>query len=594
MHRWEEIMDINKISPRLQLALRYEDLLSEAAKILFQVPGNPDRWQIIVTYAGDVTQTITDLNMDVVKVGSKFLVATIPKENIGTLSLSEQIMELSLPAELSYVDIGLGSICASNIGLPTSQFNVTGEGVLVAVIDSGINYSYLDFLNADNTTRIRFIWDQTIEGTAPEGFNRGAEYTQEQINTALQAGSREAQLQIVPSEDESGHGTAMASIAAGNARSSNGTNKGVAPDSDLIIVKIGNYESGSNRPTDMDVMEGISYALDKSRQLNMPISIILGIGDSLTGHDGYTALENYIEEISYIWVCNISVAAGNEADKGCHVSGQFREGTVETLQFVLQGDKQTYGCCIWKEFIDEAEMVIQAPNGERTDELSRKTPNRAYLFDNTAVLINFLEPTSNITRQEVFIWFQAQGTANINKGQWNFIITPKSILIGNYNMWAQITESGSRFFNPSVERTLTSPGTSRGGTTVGAFNAQTTQIAPFSGRGYTEDNRIKPDLVAPGINIPVANKDSTTGYVSFTGTSAAAAFVGGAYALLLQYGLFILRQRNFYGQRLRVYLVRTATRPSSYAPYPNQNWGYGILCIDAALSYMLDLANTST
>lgn len=587
-------MDINKISPRLQLALRYEDLLSNAAKVLFQVPGNPDRWQIIITYAGDLTQTITELNIEGVKVGNQFLMATIPKENIGTLSLSEQIIELSLPAELSYVDIGLGSVCANNIGLPTSQFSVTGERVLVAIIDSGINYSYLDFLNTDNTTRIRAIWDQTIEGTAPEGFNRGAEYTQEQINEALQAATREEQLQIVPSEDESGHGTAMASIAAGNARSSNGTNKGVAPGSDLIVVKIGNYTLGSTRPTDRDVMEGISYALSKSRQFNLPISIILGVGDSLTGHDGYTALESYIEEISYIWVCNVTIAAGNEADKGCHVSGQFREGNVETLQFVLQGDKQTYGYCLWKEFIDEVEIVIQAPNGERTDSLSRRTPNRAYLFDNTAVLINFLEPTSNITRQEVFIWLQAQGNANINKGQWNFIITPQNILTGNYNMWAQITDSGSSFFNPSVESTLTSPGTSRGGTTVGAFNAQTTQIAPFSGRGYTSDNKIKPDLVAPGINIPVANKDSTTGYVNFTGTSAAAAFVGGAYALLLQYGLFVLRQRNFYGQRLRVYLIRTATRASNYAPYPNENWGYGVLCIEAALSYMLDLANTST
>lgn len=587
-------MDINKISPQLQLALRYEDLLSREAKVLFQMPNDPNRWQIIVTYAGDLTQAIEELNMDVIKVGSKYLMAIIPKENIGTLSTSEQIIELSLPVEQSYIDIGLGSVCASNIGLPTSQFNVTGKGVLVAIIDTGINYSYVDFLNEDNTTRIRYIWDQTIEGKIPVGFRRGAEYTQEQINEALQAENREAQLEIVPSEDDSGHGTAMASIAAGNGRASNGANKGVAPESELIIVKIGNYELGSSRPTDMDVMEGIDYVLGKARELNMPISIILGIGNSLTGHDGYTPLEGYIEEISYVWVCNVTVGAGNEANKGCHVSGQFKEGVTETIQFVMQGDKRSYGCCLWKEFIDEAEMVIQAPNGERTDPLSRRTPNRAYLFDNTAVLVNFLEPVSNITRQEIFIWFQAQGTANINKGQWNFSVTPKSVLIGNYNMWAQITESGSRFFNPSVEQTLTSPGTSRGGTTVGAFNAQTTQIAPFSGRGYTADNRIKPDLVAPGINIPVANKDSTTGYVNFTGTSAAAAFVGGAYALLLQYGLFVLQQRNFYGQRLRVYLVRTATRASSYAPYPNESWGYGVLCIEAALSYMLDLANTST
>lgn len=587
-------MDINKISPRLQLALRYEALLSNDAKILFQQTNDPDRWMIIVTYAGNIDEDIATLNMEVVKVGSRYLTATIPKENIGTLSTSTQVLGLSLPAELSYTDIGLGAVCASNIGLPASQFQVTGREVLVAIIDTGINYSYVDFLNEDNTTRIKFIWDQTIEGNVPEGFNRGAEYTEDEINSALQQSDREAQLRIVPSEDTEGHGTAMASIAAGNGRGSNGRNKGVAPESELIIVKIGNYTLGSSRPTDVDVMEGISYVLGKAKEMNRPISIILGIGDNLTGHDGYTPLESYIDEVSYVAICNITVGAGNEADKDCHVSGTFTEGTTETLQFVMQGDKKTYGCCLWKQFIDEVEMVIQAPNGERTDPLSRRTPNRAYLFDNTAVLINFLEPISNITRQEVFIWFQAQGEANINKGQWNFIITPNSILEGKYNMWAQITSSGSRFFNPSIEETITTPGTARSITTVGAFNAQTTQIAAFSGRGYTADGRVAPDLVAPGIDIPAANRDSSTGYINFTGTSASAAFVGGAYALLLQYGLGVLQQRNFYGQRLKVYLIRTATRPSSYAPYPNNTWGYGVLCIEAALSYMLDLVNTST
>lgn len=587
-------MDINKISPRLQLALRYEALLSASAKALFQTAEDPNRWQIIVTYTGDIDHYIEELEMEVVRVGSRFLMATMPKENIGTLSTSVQVIELSLPVELSYTDIGLSSICMSNIGLPASQFNVTGRGVLVAVIDTGINYSYMDFLNPDNTTRIKYIWDQTIEGNIPEGFNRGAEYTEEEINRALSSESREEQLQIVPSEDVDGHGTALASIAAGNGRGSNGANKGVAIESELIVVKIGNYISGSSRPTNGDVMEGIAYVLNKAEVLNMPISIVLGIGDSLTGHDGLTPLESYIDEVSYTDVCNITVGAGNEANKGRHVSGQFVEGVTETLQFIMQGDEKSYGCCLWKEFIDEIEIVVQAPNGERTEPLSRRTPNRAYLFDNTAVLVNIFEPVTDITRQEAFIWFQAQGTANINKGQWNFIITPRSILNGQYNMWAQITNSGSRFFNPTIEETITSPGAARSVTAAGAFNASTTQIAVFSGRGYTADNRVKPAFVAPGINIPVANKDSSTGYVDFTGTSAAAAFVAGAYALLLQYGLFVLNQSNFYGQRLKAYLIRTANRPTSYGPYPNNTWGYGSICVEAALSYMLDLANTST
>lgn len=587
-------MDLNKISPQLQLALRYEDLLSEDAKVLFQTPGDPSRWQIIVRYTGNVDTLISELEMEVVRVGNQFLIATLPKNNIETLSDNVQIFEMSLPAELSYTEIGLSSICMSNIGLPASQFNVTGRGILIAIIDTGINYSYVDFLNPDNTTRIKYIWDQTLTGNIPEGFNRGAEYTEADINRALSSEGREAQLQIVPSEDTTGHGTALASIAAGNGRDSNGANKGVATESSLIVVKIGSSTLGSNRPTDLDVMEGIKYAVEKSIALEMPMSIVLGIGNSLTAHEGISPLESYINEVSFSHGCNITVGAGNEADKGCHVSGQFVEGTTTTRQFVLQGDKQTYGFCLWKEFIDEVELVIEAPNGERSDPLSRYTPNRAFLFDNTAVLVNFSEANSNITKQEVFIWLQAQGSANINEGQWNFILTPQNILRGNYNMWAQITEVGSQFLNATIEETVTSPGTATSITTVGAFNVSTTQIAVFSGRGDTINNEIKPDLTAPGVNIPVANKDSTTGYVNFTGTSGAAAFVAGAYALLLQYGLMVLNQRSFYGQRLKLYLLRTANRPQVYAPYPNNAWGYGTLCVEAALSYMLDLANTST
>ena len=119
------------------------------------------------------------------------------------------------------------------------------------------------------------------------------------------------------------------------------------------------------------------------------------------------------------------------------------------------------------------------------------------------------------------------------------------------------------------------------------------QLAGFSGRGYTLDGRVKPELVAPGVNVTVPSSREGELYTVMSGTSVAAAFVAGAYILMQAYGIVQLGNIGLYGDALETYLIRNAKRPTANGPYPNKSWGYGILCVEAALNNMREVANNT-
>lgn len=584
-------MITNKISATLQLALRYEGLLNDTFKSLFIVPSEENIWEIVMQYSGNIETILSQYNFTSYDLHGGFAQIFINKLEIPNLSNQPQVIFLSLPTRCEYIDIGLGSVCASNISNPMGNFNVTGAGVLLGVVDSGIDYSHPDFRNEDGTTRIQFLWDQTLEGSPPIGFSSGVEFTSSQINEALSQNTKEEQLAIVPSQDEIGHGTALTGIAAGNGRGSQGNvNRGMAPECELIIVKIGRVSS--EHPRDIDVMQGIHYVLEKAQQLRRPITILLGIGNSLTAHDGNAPLELYIDRQYNTWLSSIVVGTGNEGNRASHTDGGFVEGESQEIQLLIEGEIANYGCCIWKKFSDEINLIINAPNGERTDELSLLTPNRAYVFDQTAVLINFSEPITSTGSQEIFILFQGQGGATINPGIWTLVLTGTYVIEGSFNIWGSIVTDRSnltRFLNSQPERTLTTPSTARKLTSVAAYNSLTQQVAPFSGRGFAIDDVTKPDIAAPGINITVPASGGETLYTTLSGTSVASAFVAGAYVLMMSYGIFQLGNLNFYGDILKIYLLRAARRPSLQAPYPNSIWGYGLLCVEQALVDMKEV-----
>lgn len=593
-------MIANKIDPLLQLALRYERLLSASIKENFIVDAPQNLWEIVMEYLGDL-ETITSRNniQEAYDLNGGFAQITINKNDIGSLSNDIQVLRLSLPVRMDYMDIGLGQICASNLTQPDSTIAATGEGVLLAVIDSGIRYNHPDFITNSGQSRILYLWDQTIgEDSQAVNGGGGVVYTNAEINEALSYETVEEQRRIVPSQDTLGHGTALAGIAGGNGRgSSNARNKGVASGCELIIVKVANRQRGN--PRDVDIMQGINFSIERASELRRPLIILLGMGNNLTGHDGTFPLERYMSRRYDNWLLNFVVGTGNEGNRSSHTSGTLQTGESQTIQISMSASNLSeYGCCIWKRFSDEISIEITAPNGEKTDELTLLTPNRAYLFGEVAVLINYTAQITSVNRKVIYILFVAQKGTALGNGLWTLTLKGNHIVEGSYEVWGsivpQVADNRIEILNPNVEKTLVSPATAEKITSVGAYNRATRQVDAFSGRGFTADGRVAPDIVAPGVNITAPSSEEESLYRTITGTSAAAAFVAGAYAVMMGYGVFTLNNLNYYGEDLRIYLLRNAQRPPNYAPYPNNSWGYGLICVQAALINMKEFSEQTT
>ncbi len=590
-------MVVNKLSSQIQIALRYENLLTPETTALFVKDQILGIWDVIVQYVDDIEKLQEKYEFEVFLLGQGYAELIIQRSKIPDLTNEPSIIYISVPQSMEFTDINLTQVCAQETSLPSGGYNVTGRQFLLAVIDSGINYMHNDFRNEDGTTRIKYLWDQSIPGSPPPGFKEGTVYTKEQINAALKANTKEETLSLIPSVDKLGHGTAMAGVAGGNGRASVGRrNRGMATECEFIIVKVKRSDEGLG-PSTLELMQGLHFALVQAKALQIPLVVLFGSGYNMANHNGDGVLAKYIESVYKTWICNVVVGMGNEADRGSHFKGNVKTGEEKQVEILVESGLVRYAFSIWNPISDELEIVIQSPTGERTDRLSILTPNRAYIFDRTAVIINFTEPAIDNTQNEIFVTFQGQNGEEINKGLWKVTVKGVRILEGQFNIWTKLVPdrlNKTKVLSPELNTTLTIPADSKGLTSVGAYNGSTMQLAGFSGRGYTTDGRVKPEIVAPGINVTVPSTVDGELYTTASGTSIAAAFVAGAYILMQAYGIVQLGNTGLYGDVLEIYLIRNANRPIANAPYPNVSWGYGMLCLEASLNNMRDVANKTT
>lgn len=539
-------------------------------------------WDLIVKYSGDL-EPIEKLPAKVVKMKNEFAIITIKESLIEKLAEFSQIEYIEKPKRLFFeVENGKRVSCIDIIQ-NTRPF-LYGKGVIVAVIDSGIEYSNEDFRKEDGTTRILSLWDQSIEGMAPEGYYIGTEFTEEQINEALGKETRAEQLKIVPSIDSSGHGTAVAGIAAGNGRNSEGRRlAGVASESSLLIVKLGSpRKDGFPRTTEL--MQGIDYVIRKSQQFGMPVAINLSFGNTYGSHDGTSLLERFIDDISNYWKNVICIGSGNEGRSGGHTAGMITDQQEAVIELAVQEGEKTLNVQVWKAYHDVMDILIISPSGTSVGPIQEVLGTQRFVLGETEILLYYGEPSPYSINQEIYIEFLPRNDY-ITNGIWKIILTPKKIINGNYALWlpsANVLNEGTRFLFPVATRTLTIPSTAERAISVSAYDALRFVYADFSGRGGKEGIPLgKPDLAAPGVNVVAPSRDG--GYDSFTGTSFATPFVTGGAALLMEWGIIQGNDPFLYGEKVKAYLRRGAQKLPGFSEYPNPQVGYGALCVSESI-----------
>ncbi|MBE5966153.1 MAG: peptidase S8 [Lachnospiraceae bacterium] len=571
-------MAIGKAEDALNLALDVSETTREKSLDL-GVGYSPatNTWELIVKYSGSLDRIREELNIPIVELLNEYAIVIIPENLINTLAEFEEIEFIEKPRQISF-EVNLGRLVSCINPVQTGVYNLFGEGVYVGIIDSGIDYSHPDFRNEDGTTRIAALWDQTIDGNPPQGYAIGTLYTREQINEALETPMPQ-RLDIVPSSDLSGHGTHVAGIAAGNGRASEGRYRGVASQSELVVVKLGS-SIGDSFPRTTQLMQGIDFAIRYALNAEKPIAINISFGNNYGSHTGVSLLESYINSAANIWKNNIIIGTGNEGAAGNHAHGILRMGETSTVEFAVSDFEFSLNLQIWKNYYDYFDITIIAPNGVRVGPIPRILGTQRFRIAQTEILIYYGDPTPYNPQQEIYIEF-IPILNYINSGIWRIELVPRRIVEGNFDMWLPAGGAKSpetRFLLSSEYITLTIPSTAYRAISVGAYDGHTDSYAPFSGRGFTRSNEIKPDLVAPGVDVMSCAPGG--GYTVRSGTSMATPFVTGSVALLMEWGIVRRNDAYLYGEKLKAYLIDGA-RPLRIEPvYPNRTLGYGALCLE--------------
>ncbi|BEI75502.1 hypothetical protein Rumi1_13000 [[Ruminococcus] torques] len=542
-------------------------------------------WELIVKYSGTL-EAVRQTARSVTELLNGYAVIVIEEERIGQLAQLPEVEFIEKPKKLYFqTDVGRQVSCIDIVqDMPLS---LRGKGTLIGIVDSGIDYENAEFRNEDGTTRIVSLWDQSVNGRPPAGYLAGTEYTREQIDAALATEDKEVRRQMVKTSDVSGHGTAVAGIAAGNGRGSEGRRfRGAAPEAELIIVKMeAPREGGFPRTTEL--MRGVDYIVRKAVELRRPVAINISFGNTYGSHDGTSLVERFLNDIADMWKNVICIGSGNEGASAGHVSGKVRRQISETVELAVQQREPALSIQIWKSYVDEMGVSVISPSGRQAGPFYEFLGAQRYILGDTELLIYYGEPKPYSVKQEIYLSL-LPGKQYIESGVWKIVLTPGRIVDGEYQMWLPTQSSlnmGTAFLQPNSMSTLTIPSTASLAVTVAAYDARTFSYADFSGRGsagmYEGENVLKPDIAAPGVRVTAPVPGG--GYQSFSGTSFAAPFVTGSAALLMEWGIVRGNDPYLYGEKVKAYLRKGAKQLAGYERWPNALLGYGALCVRDSL-----------
>ncbi len=461
---------------------------------------------------------------------------------------------------------------------------IAGKGVIVGAVDTGIDYSHLDFRydsdgdGIEESSRILYILDQT--GL----FN--ATYTKADIEGDLKNGLGPNEGEV-REKDTDGHGTHVMGIAAGDGSASSAGFIGVAPQAWIISVKTTFYTS--------DILAGVRYIFDKAADLGLPAVVNLSLGGQDGPHDGTSLFEQGLDELAQGEGRAIVVSAGNEGDQLLHV-GRTLRGDAYTFSLVPTEDSLNF--VLWYPGTSSFTVTIVPPGGTplavpsgSSDSVSTPAGN-AYV-DNASGGIN-----PNNGDKEVLV--NISGITS--QAPWSVTVTD-AVGGGRFDGW--ITSDNGTILGGDASETVDEPGNAPHVITVGAFNTKNRwisrageedfssqypigQLSYFSSRGPTRDGRRKPEITAPGAWIASAMSSSAPAadyltcpdgvHTLLLGTSMAAPHVTGTIALMLSV------DPTLTSDEIKEKLIQTAKSDGFTGVVPNDSWGWGKLAADAAVT----------
>ena len=491
------------------------------------------------------------------------------------------------PKILSPVDIAANDSAGITEVTGHPFLDLDGSGVIIGIADTGIDYTLPAFRYEDGNSRIIGLWDQTVDGKRKDNIYYGSTYTQDEINNALKSDSP---LSVIPSTDEDGHGTFMASVAA------SGTNdkyRGAAPGASLVCVKLRpagkyyrqRYLLSQDDPTlyeSTDVLLGIKYILDIATEKNMPAVIMIGLGSNTSAHDGNTYFEDYISFVAQRPGYAFVTAGGNEANARHHTQGLIKDGDIESINIKVGRQGVSFGTIIFNPSFDKVSVSITSPTGES---LARK-PFRAGEEYREKLILEKTEITLLYSRDvNDTIWV---GLKDATEGIWDITLYGDAIIDGRYWSWLPISgqvDESVEFLRPVPEYTIVYPAAALRTITCGAYNSFDGSLLVSSSWGPTRLPKPAPDFVAPGVRIGGFYPE---GVGTMTGSSVSAAVTAGAAAILMQWGIINGNMPSMNGDVLRSLLIGGAIRDQNI-DYPSNKWGYGKLNLYNTFNYLREI-----
>lgn len=465
--------------------------------------------------------------------------------------------------------------------------SLKGQEILVGIVDTGIDYTNPLFQDAGGNTRIVSIWDQTAVAQGNQSdqmstFLYGTEYTRPQIDEALRS---ENPIMIVPEQDTNGHGTYMASLAAGSADTLNDF-IGAAPLSELVIVKLKEAKQNlrdfyymsdtESLYQENDIMAGVAYLEMVARREQKPLVILLGVGSNQGSHTGSGPLSILLDDIGAQIGRVVVVPAGNQAIAQHHFFGAATS-VLEPVKVEINVEEGVTGFCmeLWAYAPELVRVEVQSPTGQRSSggfPVAEETQTTNFVFENTVLTIDYRIAGKESGNLLIFFRFSRP-----IEGIWTLLVYPEHAITGAFHLWLPIqpmTGKDVRFVEPNPDTTVTTPGMCELAITVGGYNALNGSRDLFSGRGFSGTGQVKPEFCAPSVDVFGAGLRGI--YINNSGTSAAAAITAGAAALVLEWGLLRGNAPTMNSVEVKNFLIRGCVRETN-RKYPNTEWGYGKL-----------------